>query len=194
MVMSYIWTGIVLVSLLFSLWNGSGGALSQAALTGAQAGVELALSIAGAICLWSGVGQVMERAGLNHLLARYLRPVVGRLFPSSRKAPQVGQLACANICANFLGLGNAATPMGIRAVQAMSRYAPAGEASDEMCRFIVMNTASIQLIPSNVAAVRAAQGCRSPFDILPAVWFTSVLSVSAGLAAARMLQRVTGHG
>ena len=84
--------------------------------------------------------------------------------------------------------------MGIRAVQAMSRYAPAGEASDEMCRFIVMNTASIQLIPSNVAAVRAAQGCRSPFDILPAVWFTSVLSVSAGLAAARMLQRVTGHG
>lgn len=194
MVMSYIWTGIVLVSLLFSLWNGSGGALSQAALTGAQAGVELALSIAGAICLWSGVGQVMERAGLNHLLARYLRPVVGRLFPSSRKDPQVGQLACANICANFLGLGNAATPMGIRAVQAMSRYAPAGEASDEMCRFIVMNTASIQLIPSNVAAVRAAQGCRSPFDILPAVWFTSVLSVSAGLAAARMLQRVTGHG
>lgn len=156
--------------------------------------MELAISIAGAICLWSGVGQVMERSGLNQSLTRILQPVVGRLFPSSKKDPLVGQMVSANVCANLLGLGNAATPMGIRAVKAMSRYAPVGEASDEMCRFIVMNTASIQLIPANVAAVRAAQGCASPFDILPAVWFTSILSVSAGLGAAFLLKKVGRHG
>lgn len=194
MVMSYIWAGILCASLIFSLMGGTGSAVSQAALTGAQAGMELAFSIAGAICLWSGIGQVMEAAGLNLRLAQWLEPILGKLFPSSKKDTLVGQTVSANICANFLGLGNAATPMGIRAVKAMSRYAPAGEASDEMCRFIVMNTASIQLIPANVAAVRAAHGCQSPFDILPAVWFTSALSVSAGLAAAMLLQKVRRHG
>ena len=194
MVMSYIWAGLLFVSLVFALLSGAGSAVSQAALTGAQAGMELAISIAGAICLWSGVGQVMERSGLNQSLTRILQPVVGRLFPSSKKDPLVGQMVSANVCANLLGLGNAATPMGIRAVKAMSRYAPVGEASDEMCRFIVMNTASIQLIPANVAAVRAAQGCASPFDILPAVWFTSILSVSVGLGAAFLLKKVGRHG
>lgn len=158
MVMAYIWTGMVLTAVLFSFWSGTGAALSQAVLEGAQSGVTLTLSMAGAVCLWSGVGRVMECAGLNRILARGLEPVIGRLFPSARKDPKVGELVSANVCANLLGLGNAATPMGIAATQRMSRYAKPGEASHEMCRLIVMNTASIQLIPTNVAAVRAGLG------------------------------------
>ena len=169
MVMAYIWTGMVLTAVLFSFWSGTGAALSQAVLEGAQSGVTLTLSMAGAVCLWSGVGRVMECAGLNRILARGLEPVIGRLFPSARKDPKVGELVSANVCANLLGLGNAATPMGIAATQRMSRYAKPGEASHEMCRLIVMNTASIQLIPTNVAAVRAGLGSAAPFDILPAV-------------------------
>ncbi len=191
MVMAYIWTGMVLTAVLFSFWSGAGSALSQAVLEGAQSGVTLTLSMAGAVCLWSGVGRVMECAGLNRILARGLEPVIGRLFPSARKDPKVGELVSANVCANLLGLGNAATPMGIAATQRMSRYASPGEASHEMCRLIVMNTASIQLIPTNVAAVRAGLGSAAPFDILPAVWVTSLCSVTVGLLAAFLFQRVS---
>lgn len=191
MVMAYIWTGMVLTAVLFSFWSGTGAALSQAVLEGVQSGVTLTLSMAGAVCLWSGVGRVMECAGLNRILARGLEPVIGRLFPSARKDPKVGELVSANVCANLLGLGNAATPMGIAATQRMSRYAKPGEASHEMCRLIVMNTASIQLIPTNVAAVRAGLGSAAPFDILPAVWVTSLCSVTVGLLAAFLFQRVS---
>ena len=191
MVMAYIWTGMVLTAVLFSFWSGTGAALSQAVLEGAQSGVTLTLSMAGAVCLWSGVGRVMECAGLNRILARGLEPVIGRLFPCARKDPKVGELVSANVCANLLGLGNAATPMGIAATQRMSRYAKPGEASHEMCRLIVMNTASIQLIPTNVAAVRAGLGSAAPFDILPAVWVTSLCSVTVGLLAAFLFQRVS---
>lgn len=191
MVMAYIWTGMVLTAVLFSFWSGTGAALSQAVLEGAQSGVTLTLSMAGAVCLWSGVGRVMECAGLNRILARGLEPVIGRLFPSARKDPKVGELVSANVCANLLGLGNAATPMGIAATQRMSRYAKPREASHEMCRLIVMNTASIQLIPTNVAAVRAGLGSAAPFDILPAVWVTSLCSVTVGLLAAFLFQRVS---
>ena len=191
MVMAYIWTGMVLTAVLFSFWSGTGAALSQAVLEGAQSGVTLTLSMAGAVCLWSGVGRVMECAGLNRILARGLEPVIGRLFPSARKDPKVGELVSANVCANLLGLGNAATPLGSAATQRMSRYAKPGEASHEMCRLIVMNTASIQLIPTNVAAVRAGLGSAAPFDILPAVWVTSLCSVTVGLLAAFLFQRVS---
>lgn len=193
MVMSYIWTGMVFLSVLFSLINDTGGALSKAVLDGAQAGVTLLFSMAGAICLWSGLGQVMERSGLNRWISRGLMPVIGRLFPTARRDEAVGSMIAANVCANLLGLGNAATPMGVAATQRLSRYAPVGTASHEMCRLIVMNTASIQLIPANVAALRASLGSQSPFSILPAVWVTSLCSVGLGLLAAYLFQRGCGH-
>ena len=99
----------------------------------------------------------------------------------------------ANICANFLGLGNAATPPGIEAARRLAKGC-GGKASDELCRLIVLNTASIQLIPANVAAVRSGLGCPSPFDILPAVWVTSLCSAGLGVAMAWLLGRLTRHG
>lgn len=189
MVLTYIWTGMVLSSLLFSLWTGSGRALSPAILDGAQAGIAVSLSIAGSLCLWSGLGKAMEKAGITGLLAHVFSPLLSRIYPSFRKDPAVGQAISANFCANLLGLGNAATPMGIQAVKRLGKYASPGVASKEMCRLIIMNTASVQLIPANVAALRAANGCSSPFDILPAVWLTSIASVSAGLLAAFLLDR-----
>ena len=95
----------------------------------------------------------------------------------------------ANVSANLLGLGNAATPMGIRAAQGMARLG-GGEATDELCRFVVLNTASVQLLPTTVAAIRAAAGASEPFDILPAVWLSSGISVAAGLAAAWLFARL----
>lgn len=190
MVMNKIWTAMVLVSIVFAAMGGKGGALSAAALEGAQAGVTLSVSIAGALCLWSGVGHVMEKVGLTEGMSKLLAPLLKRLFPSTKQDPTLAGSLSANICANFLGLGNAATPMGIDAAKRLKDPAAPELATDEMCRLIVLNTASIQFLPTNVAAVRATLGSPAPFDILPAVWITSICSASLGVAAAWLLGRV----
>ena len=191
MVMSWIWTGLVLTSVVFSLFTGQGHALAASTLQGAQAGVTLAISLAGSICLWTGIGKLLEQTGVTGQLARFLRPVLNRLFPSTKEDAALAGDLSANICANLLGLGNAATPMGISAARRMKQ---GDAATDELCRLIVLNTASIQLIPANVAAVRSSLGCASPFDILPAVWVTSLCSAALGVAAACLLGRVWKHG
>lgn len=192
MVLSWLWTGMVLLSAAFSLVLNRGPELSAAALTGAQSGLTLALSLGGSICLWSGLGRVMEKSGLSRGLSRLLMPLLGRLFPTARRDSEAAAYLSANFTANLLGLGNAATPMGLAAARRLARRGPAGQASDELCRLIVLNTASVQLIPANVAALRASLGCRTPFDILPAVWVSSLLSVSAGLLVAFLLGRRHG--
>ena len=189
MVMSWIWTGMVAISLVAAALLGNGSALSAAVPKGAQAGVTLAVSMAGSICLWTGVGKLMEKAGITGKLATLLRPLLGRLFPSVKTDKQLENHLSANICANFLGLGNAATPMGIQAAQRLAKGRN-GIASDELCKLVVLNTASIQLIPANVAAVRSALGCATPFDILPAVWVTSLCSAGLGVTAAWLLGRL----
>ena len=183
MVMSWIFTGMMGIALLGALVLGRGAALAAAVPQGAQAGITLVISMAGSICLWSGAGRLMEKAGITAILSRLLRPLLKYLFPSTKQDPSLACSLSANICANFLGLGNAATPMGIRAAQRLAKSAD-GIASNELCRLIVLNTASIQLIPANVAAVRASLGCATPFDILIAVWVTSVASSAMGLCAA----------
>jgi spore maturation protein A len=193
MVMSWIFSGIVLVSIVFAVITGRGSALAAAVPQGAQAGITLALSLAGSICLWSGIGNLMEAVGATGALARFLRPILNQLFPSTKTDGRLENDLSANICANILGLGNAATPMGIRATKQMALTAPKGNATDEMCRLIVLNTASIQLIPANVAAVRTSLGCATPFDILPAVWLTSICSAGMGLAVAFLLGKLWKH-
>jgi spore maturation protein A len=194
MIMSWIWTGILAVSVFSAAVTGSGSALASATLKGAQAGITVAISMAGAICLWTGVGKLMEQAGITSFLSRLLRPLLHRLFPATQTDPVLAGNLSANICANFLGLGNAATPMGIQAVKRMRDPARPGLATDQMCRLIVLNTASIQLIPSNVAAIRASLGSQTPFDILPAVWVTSICSAGLGLLAAWGLGKLWRHG
>ena len=189
MAMPYFLTGLFSLSLLFGCATGQLSAVSAAALTGAQSAVELCLSMAGAICLWSGVMTLMDRCGLSEKLAALLRPLLRRILPNASRDRETLAALSANVSANLLGLGNAATPLGIRAATRMAQGCN-GVASDELCRLVVLNTASIQLLPTTVAAVRSAHGCAAPFDILPAVWLSSVLSVSAGLLAARGLQAV----
>ena len=181
MAMAWIWTGMVTVSLVFAAVNGTMDAVSAAALEGAGAAVEL--------CLWRGVMELMSRCGLSRKLAAALGPALRRLLPRASRDPETLAAVSANVSANLLGLGNAATPLGIRAARRMARGQD-GVADDELCRLVVLNTASLQLLPTTVAGVRAACGCRTPFDILPAVWLSSAISVTAGLLTARLLSRV----
>lgn len=189
MVLGWIWTGLIAVSILSAALTGKGELLAGAAMRGAQSGVTLTVSMAGAVCLWSGVGTLLEKNGAMGLLSKLLSPVLGHIFPDSRKDKVLRGYLCGNICANLLGLGNAATPMGIQAAKRLNTPG-ADTAGDQLCRLVVLNTASIQLLPTNVAAVRAALGCPQPFDILPAVWLTSLLSAGLGVAAAAVLGKL----
>lgn len=190
MIMGWIWMAFLGISILCAGLTGNGAALSAAIPEGAQAGITLAISIAGSSCLWMGIGNLMKAAGLTDKLAKLLSPLLNRLFPQTRTNPVLAGCLSTNICANILGLGNAATPMGILAAKELAQKSKNGIASNELCRLVVLNTASIQLICTNVAAVRTSLGCAAPFDILPAVWITSICSAGAGLAAAWLLGKV----
>ena len=189
MLLSYVWIIMVILSIFCSILTGRTAQTGSAALIGAQNGVTLALSLCGSLCLWSGFAKLTEKSGLARRFSALLRPLLSRLFPEASRDPSALQDLCGNLTANFLGLGNAAPPMGISAVRRMHALSGKPDASDEMCRLIVLNTASIQLIPSTVGAVRASLGSARPFDILPAVWLTSACSVTAGLLAARLFSR-----
>lgn len=189
MAMTIVWTGMVVLSLLFGIATGRLDAVSSAALKGAGSAITLCLSMAGVMCLWSGIMEVMRQSGLSEHLARAFRPLLRRLFPKACQDSETLAAISANVSANLLGLGNAATPLGIRAACRMAKNCR-GTASNELCLLVVLNTASIQLIPTTIATVRSAAGARSPFDILPAVWFSSVLSVTVGLLTAWLLSRL----
>ena len=189
MAMTVIWTGMTALSLLCALAMGNQGELASAALDGAASAIELGISMAGVLCLWMGVMEVMQRAGLAEKLARLLRPILRRLFPDFAGDRGTMDTIAANVSANLLGLGNAATPLGIQAARRMARGC-SGTASDELCLLVVLNTASIQLLPVTIAAVREAAGAAVPFDILPAVWVTSLCSVTVGLLTGKGLARI----
>jgi len=192
MAMAWVWTGMVVFSLLFGLCSGNLDAVSAAALEGANSAVQLSLSMAGILCLWSGIMEIMNACGLSKGIAAMFRPLLRRLMPQASKDDRTLAALSANLSANLLGLGNAATPLGIQAARRMAQGC-GGVASDELCLLVVLNTASIQLLPATIASLRAAAGCKTPFDILPSVWFASILSVTVGLLTARILSRFGGR-
>lgn len=189
MLISWVLLGIFVLCTVFSSLTGNGEAAGAAVLEGAEQAISFAISIAGGICLWSGVMELMERCGIAAALSRGLRPLLKRLFPGAAKDKEILAALAENISANLLGLGNAATPAGVRAAQGMARLS-GGRASNELCLLVVLNTASIQLLPSTIASVRAAAGAVSAFDIMPAVWISSAISVSVGLLAAALFRRL----
>ena len=192
--MAKMWAAALVVSIVCGALSGRGAETGLAALEGAPAAVQVIIGTGGLICLWCGVMEVMRRSGVMSALSRLLRPVLGRLFPRAARDTETLDALAANVSANFLGLGNAATPMGIKAAQGMARLSERpGTAGKELCLLVVLNTASIQLLPTTAAALRASYGSASPFDILPAVWISSALSVTAGLCAAALLARLCGE-
>ena len=190
MALTWVWVGIVCVALIYGAATGQSAAVGAAAAQGVQQAVTFCLTVGGMICLWSGVMEVMRRSGIAAGLSRLLQPVLRRLFPRASRDAQTLDALSMNVSANLLGLGNAATPAGVRAAQAMARELRGSKASDELCLLVVLNTASIQLLPVTIAAVREAAGAAVPFDILPAVWVTSLCSVTVGLLTGKCLSRV----
>ena len=159
------------------------GAAGAALLEGSRDALLFSVELAAALSLWSAVAELLERAGVSDALARLMRPVLGRLFPRGARDGETMAALSENFGANLLGLGNAATPAGIRAARGLKRLG----ARAELNTLVVLNTASVQILPTTAAALRAAHGSDSPFDITPAVWVSSILALAAGLLAVRAL-------
>ena len=177
---------LYMASILAAAGLGRGAEVGAAFLDGARSALEFVLFLGGAICLWSAVMELLERSGAAAGLSRLLRPLLRRLYPRGGRDQETLSALSENLSANLLGLGNAATPAGIRAARGLARLG----AGEELRTLVVLNTASVQLLPTTAAALRASCGSAAPFDITPAVWLSSALSVLAGLTALKILNRL----
>lgn len=186
--MGYVWSGLMLAAVFFGFVCGETEAVAQAALSGAKSAVTLSFDLLGMMCFWSGLLEVARRAGLTEKLARLLRPLMRLLFPRlSADSPAVSAMVM-NMTANFLGLSNAATPLGLSAMAELDKVnRKKTVASDEMCMFVVINTASISLLPTTVITLRTAAGSQDPFSILIPVWICSVCALAVGVTIAKLL-------
>lgn len=174
---------IYLLSILSALLMGKTTAAGNAVMEGIQDALLFGLRLCGALCLWSMVTELLERSGAADMLAKFLRRPLGLLFPKGALDRETLSALTENAGANLMGLGNAATPAGIRAAKGLVRL----KAGAELNTLVVLNTASIQLLPTTAASLRASLGSVSPFDITPAVWLTSAFSLLVGLTAIRLL-------
>jgi spore maturation protein A len=189
--LSKIWLFMVGTAILVGAANGRLEAVGTAALEGASAAIQLCLGILGPVCLWTGVTELLSESGASSALARAMRPVLSLLFPGQRQNKPLMEKISANLTANLLGLGNAATPLGMAAASELGKLCTDGRASRELCTLVILNTASLQLIPATVAAVRSSLGSPRPFDILPAVWIASAGALLVGLLVGALGEKLS---
>lgn len=186
--MSTLICAIAAVSLLFAVFLGNAQQLSDAAISGAGDAVQLVLRLAGGLCLWSGIMRLAEKAGVCNFIGKLLSPLLRLVFPGLSMQSKAAHLISMNMSANLMGLGNAATPFGIAAMRELYRENGNKAAlSDHMVSFAVINSASIQILPTTLSILRASYGCADPMNILPATFCCSVISLSVGLIFARII-------
>lgn len=188
--MNDIFAFLIISAAVWAMLSGSQAEVAGAILQSGKSTVELMLTVTGTMALWSGILSIAEKSGLTDAAARALRPLLRLVMPGLKKGGDAEKFVCVNVVANMLGLGNAATPPGIRAMKAMrDESLPAdGAPSREMVTFAVINTASVQLIPTTVMSLRGAAGSEDPAGILLSVWITSLTALTAGLLMCSVLQ------
>lgn len=184
--MNYIWCGMLIFSFIAAAVNGCTEETAAAIFDGAGAAISTALSLAGALCFWTGIMRIAEKSGVSEKFKKILSPIVKRLFPDTGEKAR--EYITMNMTANILGMGNAATPMGIKAMNELDRenknplYASAA-----MCLFVVLNTTSFQFLPSTVIALRTACGSEKPFAVILPIWIASAISVTFAVITAKIV-------
>lgn len=186
---NYIFGGMILIAVVFGICSGNADALAQSVVDGAEEGIQLLITMAGSLMLWSGIMEVAARGGVTDIIGKVLSPVLCRLFRNVEKDSKVLKKISMNVSANFLGIGNAATPFGLSAMKELKKLDDHGDrASDDMIAFVVLNTASIQLVPTMIGTLRQSYGSIEPFSIIPCVWISSVCALIVGQCVVRFLR------
>ena len=190
--MNYIWGSFLIISIICGFITGKSQEISNAVLTGASDAITLIISISGMMSLWTGLMKISEESGLTSKIAKLFSPLIKLLFPDLPSNSTATRAICMNITANLLGLGNAATPLGINAMREMQKLNPDKScATNSMVMFVVINTASLQLLPTLLCTIRQKHGSQNPLDILPCLWIASALALTCGVFIAKFLGKVT---
>ena len=188
--MNYIWVFMIVFSYIYSFFAGTTEAVTASVFSGASKATEMVISLLGMMCLWTGLLEVAEQAGITKKIERLLSPITKILFPSLPDGSEAKSAIVMSMTANVLGLSNAATPLGLAAMNKLNKQSlTPGIATDDMCMFVVINTASITLIPTTLLTLRTAADSAAPFEIMVPVWICSLLSVASGIIAAKIFAR-----
>lgn len=185
-----IWFILLAFGIIAGLATGQGEAVSKSIMSSADSTVQLVIKLVGMMCLWCGVMKIAEKSGLTEKLAKLLRPIIRLLFKDAGKSENATGAIVMNLTANMMGLSNAATPFGIKAMQEMDKLNnEKGTASNDMALFLVMNAACIQLIPTTIISLRAAEGSSNPgVIIIPAMVSTGVAAI-VGIVLCKLLEK-----
>jgi len=187
-VLNYIWFAMLIIGFVVGIMNGRVSEVTQAVVDSSKSAVEISIGLLGVMCLWTGLMEVAEKSGIIRGIAKAVRPVMKFLFPGIPKEHPAGGAIVMNLVANFLGLGNAATPLGIKAINELQKLNPNKDtATNEMSMFLVLNTACIQFIPATIIALRSAAGSKNPTEIIGTIWVASISACMAGIIAAKIL-------
>ncbi|MCX7714923.1 MAG: nucleoside recognition protein [Clostridia bacterium] len=188
---NYIWGWMILLSLVVGALNGRLEYTVNEGINAAKNSITVVLSFAGIMCMWSGIMKIADDGGISSFIGKLLSPITHFLFPRLKKTGPAMRTIIMNITANLLGMGNAATPLGLKAMGELDKLSANREyATDEMCTFVVLNTASFQLIPTTIIALRAAAGSEKPFEIIVPIWLASGFAILCALVSVKLLSKL----
>ena len=188
--MNYIWFFLIFISIVCASATGRLSDVTNAILTSSKQAVELSLALIGIMAFWLGMMKIAEKSGLLNLVAKLFYPFFRRIFNDiPPKSPAIGSITM-NFCANALGLSNAATPMGIKAMKELNELNPdKTRATNAMCTFLGMNTAGFQLVPTTVIAILAAAGAKNPTEIIAPCLLTTIIAFISAIAFSKLFER-----
>ncbi len=182
---------MILFSFVSAIFNGGMQSLSDAVISGGQSAIDLCISLTGMMCLWGGIMNVAQQSGFTVLISRILSPVFRVLFKNVKKNSDTAQAVSMNVTANLLGLGNAATPLGLEAIKRMQKdNFNKNIATNDMATFVVMNSSAMRIIPTTVAMMRSKYNSLSPMEIMPATWVCTAMSLTVGICVSKILGKI----
>lgn len=188
--LNIIWPAFIIIAVIYAFFTGNIENVSNGIFESAESAVQLTITFFGTICLWNGIMEIAKRTSLMQKLTTVLSPLIRFLFPELKKGSIAYQEISMNVVANLLGLGNAATPLGLKAMKTMQKENPHKDTlTNSMAMFIVINTASIQLIPTNVIAIRSSLGSSSPSGIILQVWVATIIAAIVGITATKLFMK-----
>ncbi|MBP3330929.1 MAG: spore maturation protein A [Clostridia bacterium] len=192
--MNYIWGGMIVFSFIAAIFSGNMQSLSDSVVNSGQDAISLVIKLTGMMCLWGGIMKIAEKSGLTRVISRFLSPLFSKLYKNVGRGSKTAEAMSMNITANLLGLGNAATPLGLEAMRRMQEENPdKTTATEDMIVFVVMNSAAMRLIPTTVATLRTQFGSASPMEIMPATWLSTAMSLLAGVITAKIFSKLLNN-
>ena len=192
--LNIIWPIFIIISFIYAIFSGNVQKINDSIFSSTNDAINLCISLLGTICLWNGIMKIAQNTGAISKITRFIKPVIKFLFPNIDEKSDVYNEISMNMVANILGLGNAATPLGLKAMKSLqknNRNKPKDELTDEMIMFIVINTASIQIIPTTVIAIRSSMGATNPTGVVFPVWIATICAGMAGIIATKVCIRLS---